>query len=177
MSKLVCAILGAGPGNGVAMARVFNDAGYALALCARSGDRVREYASGYDDARGYAYDVASSDDAGRVFAEIQDDLGPVDTVIYNAGSGACRKRRQVKWPQRTNFAVPLEPFVGDQFDKRAIKDRYGLAARPVVATLVQRQIDLIDADPLDSHDCSGSYSRKSGTGTSLPGNGQRPRLA
>ena len=88
MTRPVCAIIGAGPGNGVAMARAFDGAGYALALCARSGDRVREYAAGFSQAQGYAYDVARTEDATRVFGQIADDLGPVDTVIYNAGSGA-----------------------------------------------------------------------------------------
>ena len=88
MSKPVCAILGVGPGNGLAMAKAFDGAGYALALCARSGDRVREYAGGYEDAKGYACDVTSGEDIARVFGEIAEVQGAVETVIYNAGGGA-----------------------------------------------------------------------------------------
>ncbi len=88
MTKPVCTIIGVGPGNGMALARKFDEAGYALALCARSGDRMRELAAGYQSAQGYAYDATSDDDATRVFGEIADAQGPVDTVIFNAGGGA-----------------------------------------------------------------------------------------
>ena len=36
----VCAILGAGPGNGAALARKFSSRGYAVALCARDEQRL-----------------------------------------------------------------------------------------------------------------------------------------
>ena len=88
MSRPVCAILGVGPGNGMAFARKFADAGYALALCSRDGERMGELAGGFDHARGYAYDVADHGAAAAVFHDIGEDLGPVDTLIYNAGSGA-----------------------------------------------------------------------------------------
>ncbi|MEM8789874.1 MAG: SDR family NAD(P)-dependent oxidoreductase [Pseudomonadota bacterium] len=87
MSNPVAAILGAGPGNGLAFARKFAAEGYACALCARDGDRVAASAQDIPGARGYAYDVTQTTDATRVFAAIEADLGPVDTVIYNAGSG------------------------------------------------------------------------------------------
>ncbi|MGR3342204.1 MAG: hypothetical protein ACU0DI_03075 [Paracoccaceae bacterium] len=49
MDKKVCAILGVGPGNGLSFARKFSDAGYAVALCARRGEKMTEYAADFED--------------------------------------------------------------------------------------------------------------------------------
>lgn len=88
MTKPVCAILGVGPGNGQAIADKFSAAGYAVALCARRGDQMVDRAAGMNDACGYAYDVTDEAAAAATFAAIAADLGPVDTVVFNAGSGA-----------------------------------------------------------------------------------------
>lgn len=88
MTRPVAAILGTGPGNGLAFARRFDEEGHALALCARNGARMEEYAEGFEQARGYSCDVTDETEIRDTFAAIRDELGPVDTVIYNAGSGA-----------------------------------------------------------------------------------------
>lgn len=87
MKQPVCAVIGVGPGNGAVIARKFADEGYSVALCARNLDRLNELASLLPNARSYSYDVSDPDAAKSVFAAIEKDLGPVDTVIYNAGSG------------------------------------------------------------------------------------------
>ncbi len=84
----VCAILGVGPGNGMGFARRFSAAGDTLALCARDGARMAEAAAQFDGARGYACDVTDDAAVADTFSAIRSDLGPVSTVIYNAGSGA-----------------------------------------------------------------------------------------
>ncbi len=86
MAKPVCAILGVGPGNGMACARKFDDAGYAVALCARRGDKMAQYANELSDAKGYTCDVGDQDSLGTALAAIKADMGPIDTLIYNAGS-------------------------------------------------------------------------------------------
>jgi len=88
MALPVCAILGVGPGNGLSIARKFAAEGYALALCARRGDAMAEAAGEFPQARGYACDVADAASVGRVLDSIATDLGPVDTLVYNAGSAA-----------------------------------------------------------------------------------------
>ncbi|MEO0914887.1 MAG: SDR family NAD(P)-dependent oxidoreductase [Pseudomonadota bacterium] len=45
-------------------------------------------AMGFSDARGYACDVTDGAAVADVFTAVAEDLGPVDTVVYNAGSGA-----------------------------------------------------------------------------------------
>jgi NADP-dependent 3-hydroxy acid dehydrogenase YdfG len=87
MPKPVCAILGVGPGNGTAIARRFDAGGYALALCARRGPEMETAAGAFQTARGYACDVTDAASAAAAAAAIRDDLGPVDTLVYSAGSG------------------------------------------------------------------------------------------
>lgn len=87
MSKPVCAIVGVGPGNGAAFARKFDAKGYQVALLARNKAKLDELAAEFGDARGYRCDVTDVDQIIAVFASIKAEMGPVDVLIYNAGSG------------------------------------------------------------------------------------------
>lgn len=87
MGKPVCAVVGVGPGNGASFARRFAGEGYAVALLARSTDFAARLAGELPDARAYECDAARPGDIERAFAAIRDDLGDVETLIYNAGSG------------------------------------------------------------------------------------------
>ena len=82
----ICAILGVGPGNGLSFARKFSLEGYAVALCSRNGAKMSEYAEGIDNARGYACDVTDMKSVRNCVDTIAKELGPVDTLIFNAGS-------------------------------------------------------------------------------------------
>jgi len=88
MIKGVCAVLGAGPGNGAAIGRKFSAAGKRVALCARDEQRLRELAATIDGARAYRYDVREVEAPRRVFARIREELGAIETLVYNAGAGA-----------------------------------------------------------------------------------------
>jgi NADP-dependent 3-hydroxy acid dehydrogenase YdfG len=88
MDTKICAILGVGPGNGLAFARKFSGAGYGVALCARRADKMAEYAPEIDGASGYGCDVSDQDSLKAALAAIRDEMGPIDTLIYNAGSAA-----------------------------------------------------------------------------------------
>lgn len=87
MDKPVCVVVGVGPGNGAALARRFATEGYAVALLARTTDVTEELAAGLEDARAYACDVTDPAAVERTFASIAEELGEVDTLVYNAGSG------------------------------------------------------------------------------------------
>jgi len=87
MNKPVCAVIGVGPGNGAAIARKFAAQGYAVALCARSREKLEALAAELPDAAAFVYDVCDPEAAGRVFVAIEQSLGPVSVVAYNAGSG------------------------------------------------------------------------------------------
>jgi NAD(P)-dependent dehydrogenase (short-subunit alcohol dehydrogenase family) len=85
--KPVCAVVGVGPGNGAAFARRFASEGYAVALLARTTEFTEQLASTLQDARGYACDVSDASSLGRAFDAIRRDLGDVEVLVYNAGSG------------------------------------------------------------------------------------------
>ncbi|MDX1516708.1 MAG: SDR family NAD(P)-dependent oxidoreductase [Woeseiaceae bacterium] len=90
MGKPVCAIVGIGPKNGAAFARAFSARGYALALLSRSTELSSDLAGELGDARAYACDAGDPDTVTATFAEIERDLGSVDVLIYNAGSGSWK---------------------------------------------------------------------------------------
>lgn len=81
----VCAIVGAGPGNGAAFARRFVAEGYRVALLARNGERLAELAASMPQSRAYPCDVTDGDSLRAAFEAIARDLGPVEVLVYNAG--------------------------------------------------------------------------------------------
>ncbi len=87
MSKPVCVVVGVGPGNGAALARRFHAAGYAVALLARSAELSAELARELPGSRAYSCDVADEASVARAFSAIAADMGPVEVLLYNAGSG------------------------------------------------------------------------------------------
>lgn len=86
-TKPVCAVVGIGPGNGAALARRFAREGYAVALLARRTETSAKLASELPDARAYACDVTDEKSVAETFAAIAKEMGPVEVVAYNAGSG------------------------------------------------------------------------------------------
>jgi NADP-dependent 3-hydroxy acid dehydrogenase YdfG len=87
MTRPVCVVVGVGPGNGAAFARRFSGAGYAVALLARTVEYISALAATLPSARAYACDVTDPDSIRRTFGAIGADLGDVDVLVYNAGSG------------------------------------------------------------------------------------------
>ena len=87
MTKPVCAVVGVGPGNGAAFARRFSAEGYAVALLARGRALTDELASTLPDSRAYECDVSDGEAIATAFASIREDLGEVEVLLYNAGSG------------------------------------------------------------------------------------------
>ena len=86
MEKPVCVVVGVGPKNGQAFASRFAKEGYAVALLSRSTD----YSSGLASELGgkaYACDVTDGTAIEKAFAQVRGDLGDVDVLLYNAGSG------------------------------------------------------------------------------------------
>lgn len=86
-SSPVCAIVGVGAGNGAAFARAFSAAGHRCALVARSPGFSGDLAAQLPGARAYECDVTAPARIESTFAAIAADLGAVDVLVYNAGSG------------------------------------------------------------------------------------------
>ncbi|WP_013335075.1 SDR family NAD(P)-dependent oxidoreductase [Gloeothece verrucosa] len=87
MSQPVCVVVGVGPGNGEAFARKFTNFGYRVALLARSEDYLQSLAMQLEGARGYSYDVTEIEKAQSIFQQIEQEVGTISVLIYNAGAG------------------------------------------------------------------------------------------
>src|SRR5256885_10766902 len=85
--KSVCVVVGVGPGNGAAFARRFAAEGHAVALLARSTKVTGELASALPTARAIACDVNDAGSISRAFEAVRRELGEVEVLVYNAGSG------------------------------------------------------------------------------------------
>ncbi len=88
MSKPVCVVVGIGPKNGASFARKFAKEGYAVALLSRKTELSSQIAAELPDAKAYACDVSDAAAVEKAFAAVRSDLGEVDTLVYNAGSGS-----------------------------------------------------------------------------------------
>ncbi len=86
-NKPVCVIVGVGEGNGTAFARKFTFEGYQVALLARSLDVTNVLAEQLDGARAYKCDVTDACAIESTFAIIRSDMGEIDVLVYNSGSG------------------------------------------------------------------------------------------
>ena len=87
MDKPVCVVVGVGPGNGAALARRFHVEGFAVALLARSTELSSALEKELAGSRGFACDVADATSVQRTFSTIVAEMGPVEVLVYNAGSG------------------------------------------------------------------------------------------
>lgn len=83
----VCAVVGVGPGNGEAFARQFAADGYAVALLARRADLSERLAKELPLARAYGCDASDAASVETAFGGIRAELGELDVLIFNAGSG------------------------------------------------------------------------------------------
>lgn len=94
MSK-VAAIFGAGDGNGTAFAKRFLKEGYKVALLSRKGE-VKDQAclGGPDCLRSYKCDVIKDEEVCSSLRSIEEDLGPVSTVVFNASRGGFKSLDQ-----------------------------------------------------------------------------------
>ena len=123
--KPVCVVIGVGPGNGDAFARKFAAQGFAVALLARRPDFIRTLASDLPDARAFPCDVTDPAALDRTFAVLDAEMGPIDTVIYNAGKGV--------W----GSALDISP---DDFESSWKTNTYGafLMSQRVVPGMIRR---------------------------------------
>ena len=87
MTQPVCAVIGIGPGKGAAIAQRFSQAGYRLALLSRSTVLSTKLADELGNTRAYACDASDPESVKAAFASVHEDLGEVNVLVYNAGSG------------------------------------------------------------------------------------------
>ncbi len=88
MSSPVALVTGAGRGIGRAVAVALADAGYAVALTARSAAELAETAAGCGHgALVIPGDITDGAFVEKLFARCEGELGPVEVLVANAGAG------------------------------------------------------------------------------------------
>ncbi len=88
MAKRVCMVIGVGPGNGAAIARRFASDGYEVGLVARTAELSRALVAEIGaSARFHRADASDPGALAGALAALQRELGEVDVLVYNAGSG------------------------------------------------------------------------------------------
>lgn len=115
----VIAVLGAGPGLGLSIAKRWAAEGYAVAMVSRSADRHAAYldtlppgpadaAEGRAEHRAYAADVTDLAALAGVLAQIRDDFGRIDAAYF--GPAAAGRHGIVPLPEADAEALrePLE---------------------------------------------------------------------
>lgn len=113
MSTPVALVTGAGRGIGRAVAVALSEAGYAVALTARSRPELEETAalcSGSTLVR--EGDITSAAFVEELFAAAGDELGPVDVLVANAGAGVSAsvwKTTDEQWQQMLDLNLTA-PF-------------------------------------------------------------------
>ncbi|MDX1588295.1 MAG: SDR family NAD(P)-dependent oxidoreductase [Oleiphilaceae bacterium] len=83
----VCVVIGVGPGNGEALVRRFSHEGYRVAMLARSRDYLQKLAGEIPNTEAFPFDATDMDTVETTFQRIEERLGPVSVLLYNAGGG------------------------------------------------------------------------------------------
>lgn len=93
--KPVAVVAGAGPGNGAALAKRFAEGGFAVALLARDGAKVAGLAGEIDNTVAFACDVGDPASVASAFDAINAELGTVEVLLFNAGSGVFKSVEEI----------------------------------------------------------------------------------
>uniref|UniRef100_A0A7S3L884 Short-chain dehydrogenase/reductase SDR n=1 Tax=Amphora coffeiformis TaxID=265554 RepID=A0A7S3L884_9STRA len=83
----VAAVFGYGPGLGAALAQKWSQQGFKVALLSRTLEKVEAAAKEIPNSKGVACDVSDMNSIETAVKEIESSMGPIDTVLWNAGSG------------------------------------------------------------------------------------------
>lgn len=94
--KPVAVVAGAGPGNGTALARRFALSGYAVAMLARDLERTKSLAEHIEGAHAFSCDLGEAKSVEAAFGCIRAELGEVDALLFNAGSGVFGNVESIK---------------------------------------------------------------------------------
>ena len=123
--KPVAVVVGAGPGNGAALARRFVEAGYAVAILSRHRSTLTPIENELAETRGFECDVSDLASVESAFAKIVSELGEVNVLLYNAGSGVFGD---------------IETITPDQFEQAWRVNAYGslLCARQAIPAMKAR---------------------------------------
>lgn len=90
----VVLLVGAGDAIGAAVAQRFADGGYKVVIArrdaAKSQDLVDELTTAGRDVRAVSVDARQEADVQALFAKVENEIGPIDVCLYNAGSNVAK---------------------------------------------------------------------------------------
>ena len=87
MARKVCVVFGFGPGIGAACARRWINEGFKVAIVSRNIEKLQAFENKHGaSTKGYACDVTNRQQMENTVSKIEVDLGPIHTLIYNAGT-------------------------------------------------------------------------------------------
>jgi NAD(P)-dependent dehydrogenase (short-subunit alcohol dehydrogenase family) len=86
----VAILVGAGDAIGAAVARRFAKGGYAVCICRRDAAKshalVDELKAAGLEAHAFGVDVRQEAEVQKLFAEVEENVGPIEICLFNAGS-------------------------------------------------------------------------------------------
>ncbi|MCZ6783480.1 MAG: SDR family oxidoreductase [Proteobacteria bacterium] len=142
MSARVALVTGASSGFGAAIARALGALGWSVALGARRLDKLQEVALDVEKAGGVpfvgALDVRELESIDGFFAAAEEALGPLDTVVSNAGVGA---------PNRLHETSPED--LREELDTN-LMGALLVARRAIPSMLARRRGDLVFVSSLNA---------------------------
>ena len=90
-AKKVAAVIGYGPGIGHSCAALWASKGYAVALVCRTASKLETGSKKIPNSQGFQCDITDNAALAATMKSIADNLGPVDTLLYNAGNGVWKR--------------------------------------------------------------------------------------
>jgi NAD(P)-dependent dehydrogenase (short-subunit alcohol dehydrogenase family) len=129
----VCLITGVGPGTGTALVHRFVDAGYAVAMIARSAERLTELAAELTEAVAYPCDVSDSAALKATFEQIRTELGPPAIVVHNAVAAERGSYMEID-PERFAKAFEVNTLALLQLARLATPDMLAAGGGAILCT-------------------------------------------
>lgn len=130
-------IAGVGPGLGESIARKFSAEGCDVGLLARSADYLSELAADLStgDTRAAAAptDISDADQVDQAFADLRDELGPVDILVNHASGGAWQGLTDIPVDAFEN-AMMVGPFGGFLCSRQAVGDMLDSGGGTIIFT-------------------------------------------
>ena len=90
-ARKVAAVIGYGPGIGHSCAALWSSKGYSVALVSRTASKLETATAQIPNSQGFQCDITDNAALTTTMTAISEQLGPVDTLLYNAGNGVWKK--------------------------------------------------------------------------------------
>ena len=90
-ARKVAAVIGYGPGIGHSCAALWSSKGYSVALVSRTASKLETAATQIPNSAAFPCDITDNAALKTTMTAISEQLGPVDTLLYNAGNGVWKK--------------------------------------------------------------------------------------